>query len=70
VVLTADNQAYVHRTDRETKSSGLFRLNRSPSAWERVDSPGRELYGADGDKPVFAQWPENHALELVSSASD
>ena len=58
VVLTADNQAYVRRTDRETRSSLVFRLNRSTSAWERVDVPGRELYGADGDKLVFAQWPD------------
>jgi hypothetical protein len=56
VALTADNQAYVHRWDRESKSTRTFRLDRVASAWIEVSAPQGELYGADGDNLVFAKW--------------
>ena len=55
VVLTSDNQVYVQR--REGKSRRVFRLNREKSTWEPVTAPNLILYGADGDKLVFAEWP-------------
>jgi hypothetical protein len=57
VVFTSDDQAYVHRYNREANLIQIFRLNRTTSAWDLVPSPGMELYGADGDKLVFAEWP-------------
>jgi hypothetical protein len=56
VVLTADNHAYVHRWDTATKSRQVLRLNRSKAEWEPVNSANAVLYGADGDKLVFAIW--------------
>jgi hypothetical protein len=56
VAFTSDNQAYVHRFDREAKSWRVFRLNREKSTWEAVSAPNLALYGADGDKLVFADW--------------
>ncbi|MBZ5610233.1 MAG: hypothetical protein LAP38_18375 [Acidobacteriia bacterium] len=58
VVLTSDNQAYVHRYDREAKSRRVFRLNRALSTWEPVSAPDAALYGTDGDKLVFARWSD------------
>jgi hypothetical protein len=58
VVFTSDDQAYVHRYNRDTKSMQVFRLNRTTSTWGLVNAPNAELYGADGDKLVFAQWPD------------
>jgi hypothetical protein len=58
VAFTADNHVYVHRFDRETKSRRVFRLNKGKSTWEAVNAPNAELYGADGDKLVFAQWSD------------
>ncbi|MGB6943089.1 MAG: hypothetical protein WBE37_11880 [Bryobacteraceae bacterium] len=59
VAFTSDDRAYVHRYNREAKVRQLFRLNRATSAWDLVSTPGEELYGADGDKLVFARWPDN-----------
>jgi hypothetical protein len=56
VALTSDNQAYVHRLDRAAKVWSVFRLNRVSSAWESVDAPNADLYGADGKNLVFAHW--------------
>jgi hypothetical protein len=59
VAFTSDNHVYVHRFDRESKSQGVFRLNREKSTWELVNAPAPErarLYGADGDKLIFAEW--------------
>ena len=54
VVFTADNQAYVHRWNADTKSRQVLRLNRDKSQWEVVKSlPNAALYGSDGDKLVF-----------------
>ena len=59
VAFTSDDQAYVHRYDRDRDAIEVFRLNRATSKWDLVSSPGMELYGADGDKLVYAQWPDN-----------
>jgi hypothetical protein len=56
VALTTDHQAYVHRFDRESKSTRTFRLDRAASAWVEVTAPQGELYGADGENLVFAKW--------------
>jgi hypothetical protein len=58
VVLTSDNQAYVHRSAQSINpwAFSLWRLNRAAAAWERVNAPEGHLYGADGDKLVFAHW--------------
>jgi hypothetical protein len=58
VALTSDDQAYVQRSDPKKKSRSVFRLNRAASEWEPVNSPNLELYGSDGDKLVFATWPD------------
>jgi hypothetical protein len=58
VTFTSDDQAYVHRYNRDTKTEQVFRLNRATSAWDLVNAPNAQLYGADGDKLVFAQWPD------------
>jgi len=58
VALTSDGQAYVQRSDPKKKSRSVFRLNRATSEWEPVNSPDLELYGSDGDKLVFATWPD------------
>ena len=58
VAFTNDDQAYVHRYNRDTKSTQTFRLNRATSSWELVNAPDAELYGADRDKLVFARWPD------------
>ena len=63
MALTSDNQAYVHRLDREAKLRRVFRLNRATSIWEPVNAPNAELYGADGDKLVFAQWSD-HVMHM------
>jgi hypothetical protein len=57
VAFTSDNHVYVHRFDRAAKSWRVFRLNREKSTWEAVSAPNLDLYGADGDKLVFAEWP-------------
>ncbi len=62
VAFTSDDQAYVHRYNREAKVWQTFRLNRSTSTWDLVSTPGEELYGAAGDKLVFARWPDNLML--------
>ncbi len=62
VVLTNDDQAYVHRYNRQAKEGQVFRLNRATSTWDLVSTPGEELYGSDGDKLVFARWPDNLML--------
>src|SRR2546422_5613524 len=55
----------------DAKSSQVFRLNHAMSMWEPVNAPNVLLYGADGDKLVFAQWTWwLNALELVSPTSD
>ncbi len=59
VALTSDDQAYVHRYNREAKSVQTFRLNRATSAWDLVNVPAAQLYGAEGDKLVFARWSGN-----------
>ena len=59
VAFTSDDQAYVHRYNRETNSIQTFRLNRAASTWDLVDAPNQELYGADGNKLVFARWSGN-----------
>jgi len=56
VAFTGDDQAYVQYYNRELKSTQVFRLNRATSTWDLVNSPSLALYGADGDKLVFAQW--------------
>jgi hypothetical protein len=43
-------------TRSESKSTRTFRLDRAASAWVEVSAPQGELYGADGDELVFAQW--------------
>src|SRR5215831_6878540 len=58
VAFASDNQVYVHRFGGEAKSSRVFRLNREKSTWEAVNAPNAELYGADGDKLVFAKWSD------------
>lgn len=58
VAFTSDNQVYVHRFGGEAKSSRVLRLNREKSTWEAVNAPNAELYGADGDKLVFAKWSD------------
>jgi len=58
VVFTSDDQAYVQRYNRETKSSRVLRLNHATSTWEVVNTPSEELYGADGNKLVYAKWPD------------
>ena len=63
VAFTNDDQAYVHRYNRDTKSNQIFRLNRTTSSWDLVHAPDANLYGADGDKLVFARWPD-HAMHL------
>jgi hypothetical protein len=63
VAFTSDDQAYVHRYNREKKCMQVFRLNRATSAWDLVTTPNGELYGADGDKLVFAHWPD-HVMQL------
>jgi hypothetical protein len=58
VAFTADDQAYIYRYNREADSIQCFRLSRATSAWDLVTSPLTGLYmlyGADGDKLVFAQ---------------
>ena len=55
VAFTSDNQAYVQRYGGENLSQA-FRLDRATSMWEPVIAPNAELYGADGDKLVFARW--------------
>jgi len=57
VVFTSDDQAYVHRYSRKGDSIEVFRLNRATATWDFVTSSPLELYGADGDKLVFAEWP-------------
>jgi len=62
VVFTSDDQAYIHRYNREADLIQVFRLNRTKSTWDLVTSPRvglAALYGADGDKLVFAEWPDN-----------
>lgn len=56
VAFTSDNHVYVHRFDRNAKSRQVLRLNRETSAWETLSAPNLPLYGADGDKLVFADW--------------
>ena len=56
VAFTSDDQAYVHRYNRETNTIQTFRLNRTLSTWDLVNAPNLELYGSDGDKLVFARW--------------
>ena len=56
VAFTSDNQVYQPRWDPEAKSRRVFRLNREKSTWEAVSAPNLHLYGADGDKLVFAEW--------------
>lgn len=58
VAFTSDDQAYVHRYNRNAESQQVFRLNRATSTWDLVKAPNLALYGADGDKLVFAQWPD------------
>jgi len=56
VAFTSDDQAYVHRYNRKTNTIQTFKLNRAMASWDLVDAPDLELYGADGDKLVFAHW--------------
>ena len=56
VAYTSNDQAYVHRYNRDKKSTQVFRLNRATSTWDLVNAPDAELYGADGEKLVFAHW--------------
>jgi hypothetical protein len=56
VAFTSDNQVYLPRWDPGTRSGRVFRLNREKSTWEVVSAPNLHLYGADGDKLVFANW--------------
>jgi hypothetical protein len=56
VIFTGDNHAYVHRYNHDAKSSQTFRLNRTTSSWELMNAPDEPLYGADGDKLVFAKY--------------
>lgn len=56
VALASDDQVYVPRLDSDAKSWRVFRLNREKSTWEALSAPNLELYGADGDKLVFADW--------------
>jgi hypothetical protein len=58
VALTSDGQIYVHRYDRAAKSWRVFRLDRASATWLPVAAPDAELYGADGDQMVFAEWPD------------
>jgi hypothetical protein len=62
VAFTNDDQAYVHRYNREAKVRQVFRLNRATSTWDLVSTPNEELYGTDGDKLVFARWPDDLML--------
>ena len=62
VTFTIDDRAYVHRYNRDTKSNQTFRLNRATSSWDLVHTPDAILYGADGDKLVFARWPDHVML--------
>ena len=66
VVFTADNQAYVHRYDEDTKSVLVLRLNRDKGQWELVKSPAPKatLYGSDGDKLVFWDNSTGGALHM------
>jgi hypothetical protein len=59
VAFTSADQSYAHRYNREAKSKQVFRLNRATSTWDLVSAPNGELYGADGDKLVFAQWSDD-----------
>jgi hypothetical protein len=56
VAFTSDDQAYVHRYNRDTKLIQTFRLDRAAGQWKLVDAPNAELYGADGVNLVFADW--------------
>jgi hypothetical protein len=58
VAFTGDDRAYVYRYNRDAKRRQVFRLNRSTSTWDLVNSPDAELYGADGDRLIYAQWPD------------
>ena len=58
VVLTSDNKAYTQRIEPAPKSRQVLRLNRAKSEWEPVNAPNALLYGTDGDKLVFANWPD------------
>ena len=58
VVLTSDNRVYVHRLNEKIRRH-VFRLSRESSIWEPVNALDTELYGADGDKLVFAKWTAN-----------
>jgi hypothetical protein len=59
VTFTSDDQAYVHRYNRNTKSNQTFRLNRTTSSWDLMNAPDEPLYGADGDKLVFSKYSGN-----------
>jgi hypothetical protein len=70
VVFTSDDQAYVHRYNRATKSKQVFRLNRTTSSWDLVNAPDAVLYGG-------RRWRQaclcpmagfRDALKLVSAA--
>jgi hypothetical protein len=56
VTFTGDNHAYVHRYKHDTKSNQTFRLNRTTSSWDLMNAPDEPLYGADGEKLVFAKY--------------
>jgi hypothetical protein len=59
VASTSDDQAYVHRYNRTTKSNQTFRLNRTTSTWDLMKAPDEPLYGAEGDKLVFSKYSGN-----------
>jgi hypothetical protein len=59
VAFTSDDQAYVQRYNRGAKSMEIFRLNRATSTWDLAKAPNLDLYGADGDKLVFAHWSDS-----------
>jgi hypothetical protein len=54
VALTSDGQAYTQRHE-PSKPGQVFRLDRTSSTWQLVNAPSLQLYGADGDKVVFAE---------------
>ena len=57
IAFTSDNRVYVQGRGTMT-SRRVLRLNRSNGEWEPVNTPNAELYGSDGDKLVFAEWPD------------
>jgi hypothetical protein len=58
VAVTSDGNVYAKRRDPKTGRNNVVRLDRASSTWQPVKlaTPG-ELYGADDDQLIFADWP-------------